>query len=287
MAEDIIEDAEDDFDDELSELLGDDLLEEDDSEDILAGSLDDDSEDILGDSLDDDLDEDESDEDLDDEDIADLDMDMNSGKPSPIAGIVAKIKDIGSKVSKKIKIPPKLAELISKLPLDAEKIKGLIQIITASVKNMVIAAVSFVVLLVLFITVLIFMFSSEPEVAPDELHPVVNQEEGIPAEEIIFEEIVELEPFERLPLRTKTTMGSVSINLSLELIDPANRQSIYSSEERIRQIVADQVQNMTWIELRNPDGKILLKYKMLKRINEIFPEPIIRNIYFTYFIMQR
>ena len=58
-------------------------------------------------------------------------------------------------------------------------------------------------------------------------------------------------------------------------------------EGRIREIITNQLEEMMWLELRNPEGKIILKYNLLKRMNAIFPKLTVRNIYFTYFIMQR
>jgi flagellar FliL protein len=82
-------------------------------------------------------------------------------------------------------------------------------------------------------------------------------------------------------------MGLISMNLSLELTDPKYKKQIYTMEGRIREIITSQLEGMTWLELRNPEGKIILKYNLLKRINPIFPKLTVRNIYFTYFIMQR
>ena len=106
-------------------------------------------------------------------------------------------------------------------------------------------------------------------------------------QEIIFEDIVELEPFERIPLKSSSTMGLISMNLSLELTDPRYKKQIFTMEGRIREIITNQLEEMMWLELRNPEGKIILKYNLLKRINAIFPKLTVRNIYFTYFIMQR
>lgn len=283
MAEDIIEDLDDDFDDAMADILDDDSLE-DNSEDI----LDNDSEDILDDDSEDVLDDDS--EDFQDEDLEDISgedtVEKSGGKFSKEA-ITAKVKDIISQLSGLVsKVPIDF----SKLPIDINQVKKLVQIITGSVRNLIIAGVSFVIFIVLVFTIALFLFGGEPEEIPEDLHPVVNQETGeselLLEEEIIFEEIVELEPFERISLRTSTTMGLVSINLALELFNPEDRRIINSSQERIRQIITGQVGNMTWLELRNPDGKILLKYNLLRRINAMFPEPVVRNVYFTYFIMQ-
>ncbi len=105
-------------------------------------------------------------------------------------------------------------------------------------------------------------------------------------EEIVFEDIVELEPFERIRLKGNSAMGFVSLDVSLELLDHRYRKQVISMEDRIRKIIMGQVREMRWIELRTPEGKIQLKYEVLKRINSIFPKVIARNVYFTNLIMQ-
>jgi flagellar FliL protein len=105
-------------------------------------------------------------------------------------------------------------------------------------------------------------------------------------EEIVFEDIVALEPFERIPLKVNSAMGLISLDISLELMDHRYRKQVVSMQDRIRKIIIGQVREMKWIELRTPEGKIQLKYELLKRINSIFPKVMVRNIYFTNLIMQ-
>ncbi len=102
----------------------------------------------------------------------------------------------------------------------------------------------------------------------------------------VFEDIVVLKPFERIHLKEGSSMKLISLNLSLELSDGRYRKEVTAMEDTIRQIITGQVEKMTWLELRNPEGKIMLKYDLLKRINSIFSEAMIRNIYFTNFLMQ-
>ncbi len=104
--------------------------------------------------------------------------------------------------------------------------------------------------------------------------------------EIVFEDIVVLEPFERIRMKGNSAMGLISLNISLELTDHRYRKQVYTMEDRLRKIVTGQIKEMTWLELRNPEGKIRLKYELLKRMNSIFPKVTIRNIYFTNFLMQ-
>ncbi len=105
-------------------------------------------------------------------------------------------------------------------------------------------------------------------------------------EEIVFEDIVVLEPFERISLKRNSAMGLISLDISLELMDHRYRKQIVSMQDRIRKIIIGQVREMRWLELRAPEGKIQLKYEILKRINSIFPKVMVRNIYFTNLIMQ-
>ena len=105
-------------------------------------------------------------------------------------------------------------------------------------------------------------------------------------EEIVFEDIIVLAPFERIRLKGGSKMMHISLNISLELMDLDYKTQVFSAQDRIRKMVEGQVQEMRWGELRNPEGKIHLKYELLKRINSIFPKVMVRNIYFTNLIMQ-
>ena len=137
-----------------------------------------------------------------------------------------------------------------------------------------------------------FFFLSGGETADEgESVPQEMPEEDIQAaldkkNEIVFEDVVVLAPFERIALRSSSAMGMISLDISLELIDHRYRKSVVTVEDRLRKIVTQQVREMTWLELRHPQGKIELKYALLKRINGIFPKVMVRNVYFTNFIMQ-
>lgn len=165
--------------------------------------------------------------------------------------------------------------------------KQLLKKILGSKKAILIIAVSIFLLIAFGFLLWFFVFANGSD---DVLKPMQESSQTtapiLEERDIIFEDIIELEPFERIPLKTSSTMGQVSLQLSLELVDPRYRKQIYSLEDRIRTIVTQQVRNTTWLELRNPEGKILLKYDLLQRINAIFPNATVRNVYFTQFIMQ-
>jgi flagellar FliL protein len=136
-----------------------------------------------------------------------------------------------------------------------------------------------------------FFFFKGPLQEDPAFNETMDTQESIQAtldkkDEIIFEDILEFEPFERISLKENSAMGLISLTLSLELMDYRYRKQMFSMQDRIRKIVKGQVGEMEWLELRGPEGKIKLKYELLKRINSIFPKVMVRNIYFTDFIMQ-
>lgn len=103
---------------------------------------------------------------------------------------------------------------------------------------------------------------------------------------IVFEDIVALAPFERIRLNETSDMKLLSLDISLEIADPRYRQQVASMENRIREIVQDQIKEKSWLELRNAEGKIQLKYELLAQINAVFSQVMVRNLYFTNFLMQ-
>ncbi len=223
---------------------------------------------------------DEIDEDFDDDVMGDLLDDSLTDDPEEAdaldalkeTGATGKVEDGGKKSPKKgLK----------------HRIKGVFQGIIRSKKAILIIALSLVLLTGLVLGAWFFFFRADPGKAV----PDATMEETAAAaltreEQIVFEDIVDLEPFERIQLKSSSTMGLISVTLSLELIDHRVRKQVYTMEDRIRKIITGQAQEMTWLELRSPEGKIMFKYSLLQRINSIFPNPVVRNIYFTNFIMQ-
>ena len=166
------------------------------------------------------------------------------------------------------------------------KLKQGFRKILGSRKTILFIAGAFVLFIILVTSVWMLFFKAGPENAKDVQNTVNVNTTAVQQEQAVFKDIIDLEPFERIPLKAGSAMGLVSMKLSLELTDPGFSKQVSAMEDRIRKIVTGQVAEMTWLELRNPDGKILLKYNLLKRINSIFPKAMVRNIYFTYFIMQ-
>ncbi len=159
-----------------------------------------------------------------------------------------------------------------------------------SKKMLLIAGVALLVIgLITGVGIFFFSGDDEPSVIESNQSGVAedgNQASLEKAAEIVFEDIVVLEPFERIRMKGNSAFGLISLNISLELTDHRYRKQVYTMEDRLRKIVTGQIKEMTWLELRNPEGKIRLKYELLKRMNSIFPKVTVRNVYFTNFLMQ-
>ena len=172
--------------------------------------------------------------------------------------------------------------------------KGLIGKLLSSKKKLII-----IILLALFLLggtgvgLLLFLSGGEEEepVAEQPVSEDTVTEESIQAaledqSKVIFEDIVQLEPFEQIFLQQSSHKQYISLGISLEMMEPGLRRQVYTMEPRIRKIIESQMRQMKWMELRSPQGKLKLKFTLLNRINQIFPKVAIRHIYFTNFIMQ-
>lgn len=174
--------------------------------------------------------------------------------------------------------------------LDAATVKpSPLKRLTANKKRLIMLGGGLVLLLLILAGAAFFMSGSDEEAAVPEKGELTEQEIQAAldkAPEIVFEDIVVLEPFERIPLKGGSAMRTISLNISLELTDHSHRKLVVTVEDRIRKVISSQVREMTWLELRSPEGKLRLKYDLLQRMNNLFPKVTIRNIYFTNFIMQ-
>jgi|GEM_PF-793260 flagellar FliL protein len=171
--------------------------------------------------------------------------------------------------------------------------KGLIGRVLSGKKKLIIILLSFLLLLGgIGAGVFFFLFGGKTKEVPEQ--PVAENvvtEESIQAalkdqNKAIFEDIVQLEPFEQILLKQDSNMHYISMGIALEMIDPGFRRQVYTMEPRIRKIIESQMRQMSWVDLRSPHGKLKLKFALLDRINQIFPKVAIRQIYFTNFIMQ-
>ncbi len=154
-------------------------------------------------------------------------------------------------------------------------------------KKLIIFFLSLVLLMSVVAGVWFFFFSKDKETTNTERSGTesipVNLE---PEEKIVFEDIVVLESFDRISLKSGSVMGLITLELALELIDHQYRKQVYTVQDRLRRVVTDTLGQRTWMELRTPEGKIRLKYDLLSQMNKVFPKVTIRNIYGINFLMQ-
>ena len=170
--------------------------------------------------------------------------------------------------------------------------KSLVKRLLGTKKKLILILLITIVLMGILAGAWFFFFSGDEEtglsngIATQENRALNKSDKSDQIAEIVFEDIVKLEPFERIRLKANSAFESVSLDVSLELIDHRYRKQVISMEDRIRKIIVGQVREKRWLELRSPEGKIQLKYDVLKRINSLFPKVIARNVYFTNLIMQ-
>ena len=158
-------------------------------------------------------------------------------------------------------------------------------------KIIVLIAGGALVLTVMVVLLWVFVFKKDP--AQEEKSPMVvsksieKQPSSEPKEEeIIFQDIMTLEPFERIKLKENANMSLANLTVSLELVSPQVREEVAARTPEFRSIVREQVAQYTWLELRSSGGKIKFKYELLKKLNARLNRVLIRDVYFTHFIMQ-
>ena len=159
--------------------------------------------------------------------------------------------------------------------------------LAAKRKKWLVLGMAGVMLVILLASVWFFFMAPKPaEDVPLKADAGAEAPEMPPVEEVVFEDIVKLDPFTRIRLADGSALEFLNVDVALELMDYRFRRQVFSKKDRIRDIITTQFREIQWAELRNASGKIRLKYAVLKRINSVFPKPMVRNLYFTNFIMQ-
>ena len=94
-----------------------------------------------------------------------------------------------------------------------------------------------------------------------------------------FEDVVDLEPFEGIRIKESGNLFHVNLTFSIELMKPEMRESFESATTLIRQIIENDMKERTWITMRSPDGKLMMKYQLIEKLNKALPSSMVRNIY--------
>ena len=98
--------------------------------------------------------------------------------------------------------------------------------------------------------------------------------------------IVVLDPFEKIPLKNSKTMGYLNVHIVIELADPGFSDLLNRDLYEVRQVIEKTAGEMSWFQLRSPEGKINLKYNLIRKINSLYTGTVVQNLYFTSFLMQ-
>ena len=150
-------------------------------------------------------------------------------------------------------------------------------------KKFVIISTSIAVFIVLLSSVLIFFLKSDKD------EQAINKESGsekVQVNIIDYDNIIVLKPFIWISLQEKSHMDKISFNIALEVVSREQVGIVESETDKIRALVRSVALEMRWIELRSPEGKIKFKYMLIKKINSLFPDIVIRNLYLTHFMMR-
>ncbi|MCP3900112.1 MAG: flagellar basal body-associated FliL family protein [Desulfobacteraceae bacterium] len=128
--------------------------------------------------------------------------------------------------------------------------------------------------------IMFFLKSGKDETAKDQ------EVENIQINEIDYDNVIVLKEFTWIKLKGTSHLKRVSIGIALELVSKDSKKSVEAKTEMIRTLVRKMLREKKWIELRTPEGKIKFKYMLIKNINLLFPDIVIRNLYLTHFIMR-
>jgi len=78
----------------------------------------------------------------------------------------------------------------------------------------------------------------------------------------------------------------LKISLQLELTDPADRPFVESRVAPIRDSIVILLSSKTSRSVVSPEGKLKLKDDINMRVNQVLGKNLVRNVYFTEFVMQ-
>lgn len=153
------------------------------------------------------------------------------------------------------------------------------------------AAVAGVLVTLLCLWLVLPIFSDEPSQKTAAVNESARQNQtGAEKSESAVQKapsnILVLDPFEKISLKNSETMGYLNVDIAVELTDPGFSDRVNQDIYKVRQTIEQTAGEMTWFELRSPEGKIHLKYNLIRKINSLYTRAVVRNLYFTSFLMQ-
>ncbi|KJR40223.1 Flagellar basal body-associated protein FliL [Candidatus Magnetoovum chiemensis] len=101
-----------------------------------------------------------------------------------------------------------------------------------------------------------------------------------------FPDIVDLEKFEKVKIQESESLSYLTLKLSIEINKPEMRKEIEVNTEKLRQVIESEIRKTSWLILRTSEGKLNFKYRLIQELNKALSSKIIKNVYFTTFILQ-
>lgn len=131
---------------------------------------------------------------------------------------------------------------------------------------------------------------SDPEPAEDATEESTGEaaegeEEVAESDEPFAERVVALEPFV-INLGDDGRPRYLKLTINLEAIRAADKESIEGQIPKIRDAVIVLLSSRRLSDLREFEGKALLKEEVLQRVNDTFDEAPIQSVLFTEFVVQ-
>ena len=132
---------------------------------------------------------------------------------------------------------------------------------------------------------------SEPEAETADAEAVGEGEEAVEGEVVAesdepFEErVVALDPFV-INLGDAGRARYLKLTVNLEASSSAGKLEIETQVPKIRDAVIVLLSSRRLADLREFEGKALLKEEVLQRVNDTFDEPLVQSVLFTEFVVQ-
>jgi len=151
-----------------------------------------------------------------------------------------------------------------------------------SKKQILITAGGGVLIILLSAALFFFLRSGKGEKSGD----TGRETDKVQVNKIDYDNMLLLKPFTWVSLKENSHMQKVSMRMVLELTSRDKVSIVEKKRDKIRAVVRGTAREMKWISLRGSEGKIEFKYALINKINRMFPEIVVRNLYFTHFIMR-
>ncbi len=97
--------------------------------------------------------------------------------------------------------------------------------------------------------------------------------------------IIALEPF-IVNLADQPDVRYLKLGLSVAIETPETEARLHARMAPIRDAILVLLSSKESIEIRSPEGKLNLREEITRRVNALMPRPIVKNTYFTEFVIQ-